>query len=364
MNIRSEHLDALQGLGYTGREAAFLYLVATHSGYFTQRQFLEFTQTQKGDTVSRFIGKALRHHHVRAVQCAYHTYLYNLFSRPLYAALDRENLRNRRRHSHEMIETRLRILDFVLAFPDEPYIETEAEKVAYFRDRLGLPSPLLPGRIYQGIGSASTTKRCFVDRFPIFLPQAENKLSLPPAVTFTYCDEDSPGLARYVTHLRQHENFLRRLPAVNFIYAAPQASKFQRARAFFDRLFGTEGPLDAHHLIRYFQLRRLWETNQTSLFTRADRDFLRAGDKRYQAELFGSAYRSWASRGLSDSEIDALLNTSAKGPARSFQTYVLPRRFNLFERFSKDRHDGKCRTIRCKAGSGDGSTPGSTGCES
>lgn len=364
MNIRSEHLDVLHRLGYTGREAAFLYLVATHSGYFTQQQYLEFAQTQKGDSVSRLIAKALRHNHVRAVQCAYHTYLYNLFSRPFYAALDRENLRNRRRHSHELIETRLRILDFVLAFANEPYLETEAEKTSYFHGRLGLPVSVLPGRTYKGIGSLPATKRCFVDRFPIFEPPEENKLSLPPAVTFTCCDRDGPSLARYVTHLRAYENFLLRLPAFNFIYAAPQPSKFRRARALFDRLFGAESPVDARNLIRYFQLRRLWETNQTRLFSRADRDFLRVGDKRYQGEPFEASYQKWVSRGLYDSEIDALLNSPAKRPARSFQTYVLPHRYGLFERFSKDRDNRECRTIRRKSGSGDGSALGSTRCES
>jgi hypothetical protein len=251
-NIRPEYLDALRRYGYTSREAAFLYLVATHSGYFTQQQFLNFVETRKGDAVSRFIRKALRRRHLRAIPCAYHTYLYNLFFRPLYAALDRENLRNRRGHSHELIETRLRILDFVLAFPDGPYLETEAEKVGYFRDRLGLPLSVLPSRTYKGIRSLSTTKRHFVDRFPIFQPQAENKHSLPSAVTLTYCDGDGPSLARYVTHLRSYENFLRRLPAFNFIYAAPQPSKFRRARAFFDRLLGTEVPVDARQLTSLF----------------------------------------------------------------------------------------------------------------
>lgn len=180
MKILPDHLEALYRFGYNNRQAAFLYLVAAHSGYFTQQQFLDFTQTRKGDSVSRFIAKALRHNHVRATQCAYHTYVYNLFSRPLYAALDRENLRNRRRHSKELIKTRLLILDLVLAFPDEAYLETEAEKLAYFRSRLGLASSLLPGRIYKGLRSNSNTKRYFVDRFPILQLEPENRFSLPP----------------------------------------------------------------------------------------------------------------------------------------------------------------------------------------
>jgi len=101
--------------------------------------------------------------------------------------------------------------------------------------------------------------------------------------------------------------------------------------------------------------------NRTSQFTRADRDFLRDGDKRYRKEPFESRYPKWAASGLSDSEIEALLGSSRKRPTRSFQTYVLPHRFSLFERFSKDRQRAPCRTIRRKAGSGDGSDLRSTG---
>ncbi|HEV2381822.1 MAG TPA: hypothetical protein VG206_18795 [Terriglobia bacterium] len=320
MNIRPEHLDALRRLGYTDREAAFLYLVATHSGYFVQQQFLDFTHTRKGDSVSRFIAKTLRRKHLRAAQGAYHTYVYNLYSRPLYAAIDREHLRNRRRHSKELIQTRLLILDFVLACPEELYLETESEKIAYFHQSLGLPLSVLPGRIYKGIRSNSNTRRYFVDRFPVFQPKPENKFSLPPVVTFTFCDGADPSLARYVTQLRAYEKFLRQLPVFNFIYAAPNPSKFQRARAFFARLFGSKDHIDARHLIRYFQLRLLWETNRTSMLNRADRDFLRAGDKRYQGEPFESSYRKWASGSLSDAEIEPLLHPSRRCLKRSFQT--------------------------------------------
>ena len=337
MNIRPEHLDALRDLGYTDTEASFLYLVATHSGYFTQRQFLAFAQVQKGGLASRLIAKALECKHLRAAQGAYHTHVYNLYSRRLYDAIDRENLRNRRRHSKELIQTRLLILDFVLAHPDEHYLETDAEKVAYFRDTLGLALSCLPSRIYKGLRSNSTTKRYFIDRFPVFLPRANNKLSLPPVVTFTCCDGAHPSLAQYTTHLRSYEKFLRRLPAFNFIYAAPNPSKFRRASAFFGALFGDEGPVDAGHLVRYFQLRLLWETNRASMLSRADRDFLRAGDKRYDRERFQSAYRKWASTGLTDPDIDVLLGPPLNGPRRSFQSYVLPHTFNVFERLSKDR---------------------------
>ena len=40
-------ISALESLGYTEREAAFLYLVAAHSGYFLRRQFDYFIDRQQ-----------------------------------------------------------------------------------------------------------------------------------------------------------------------------------------------------------------------------------------------------------------------------------------------------------------------------
>ena len=40
MNFTPAHIDALQAFDDTEQEARFLYIVATHSGYFVVRQFL------------------------------------------------------------------------------------------------------------------------------------------------------------------------------------------------------------------------------------------------------------------------------------------------------------------------------------
>lgn len=48
MKILPIHTEALRYFGYTEEEAQFLYLVATHSGYFTCQQFLQFIETKPG----------------------------------------------------------------------------------------------------------------------------------------------------------------------------------------------------------------------------------------------------------------------------------------------------------------------------
>ena len=49
MNIPRVYTIALESLGYTESEANFLYLVATHSGYFNCQQFVRFIGVQPGN---------------------------------------------------------------------------------------------------------------------------------------------------------------------------------------------------------------------------------------------------------------------------------------------------------------------------
>jgi hypothetical protein len=75
--------------------------------------------------------------------------VYHLFSRIVYRAIGRENLRNRRAHSLEHIRTRLVALDFVLAHLQYEYLETEDDKLNYFCQQLDIPKELLPVKRYS-----------------------------------------------------------------------------------------------------------------------------------------------------------------------------------------------------------------------
>jgi len=50
MQFPEASIDNLRSFGYTADEARSLYLVATHSGYFSARQFLQFTGAKSGAT--------------------------------------------------------------------------------------------------------------------------------------------------------------------------------------------------------------------------------------------------------------------------------------------------------------------------
>ncbi len=360
MNIAAEHLGAIERFGYTETESAFLYLVATHSGHFTQRQFLNFAQVQKGGTAWRLSHKAIQLEHVRSTRYANETLVYNLYSRLIYRAIDRENLRNRRRLSKELVRTRLLILDFVLKHSDLDYLETEADKVRYFHHEHGIDLAVLPGRIYKGIKSNRNTKRYFVDRFPIFVPHGHNPLAIAPAPTFVYCDSAEPGLLRFISHLRAYEQFLGLLPEFNFIYACADTAKFRRAHRVFDGLFGDDAQSEVDLLIRYFHIRKLWEGHKTSSLTRADREILRSGDRRFCTEPFESSYQRWIEGKVSDDGLNELFH-SRQRKSRRFSTYALPCAYDIFLRTSKDYSVAQSGTVtqnRRSAGcSGLSSTP-------
>jgi hypothetical protein len=139
MKIAEPHIAAIQSFGYTEDEARFLYIVATHSGYFLPRQFITFTGTDWGKRSNKFGHKIESHGYAGWREYQGTGRVYHLFSKTLYGEIGKENLRNRRRHSTEFIRTRLVLLDFIIENQQYDYLETEQHKVQYFCDRLGLP---------------------------------------------------------------------------------------------------------------------------------------------------------------------------------------------------------------------------------
>ena len=323
MSICSKYLAAIENLGYSPTEATFLYLVATHSGYFTRNQFLRYTGFKKGCLVHRLTSRTIDLKHARVKQYG-QTHIYHLFSRQIYGVIDKDNLRNRRDLSKELIRSRLLILDFILDHPDFQYLETESDKVNYFHNAVGVPITALPSRTYKSLKADSQTVRYFVDRFPIFLT---SEATITP--TFVYSDSDLPGLFSFVTHLRNYEELFRRLPACKLIYASQASPKSQYAQRVFNRMFAAQAT-DATKILRYFRVRRLWENRQTESLTRTDRDVLREGDRTFQGQMFHQLYQQWASETISDGEIEYRFGTILANSAPQFETCLLPESYAIF----------------------------------
>jgi hypothetical protein len=253
LDPHQEHLDRLRDFGYNEQEARFLYLAATHSGYFTRRQFLSFTHQTKGCLVHRFTTKLLTQHHAQATQYGHKTYVFKLTSRKIYDLIGKQDLRDHRFHTADFIRKRLLVLDFVLAHLDLQYLESQKEKLKFFHEQLGVPATPLLGQTDSTGGLDPSLNRFFKDRFPLFLSARNGSMPGSALPTFVYCDPAHHGIFWFAGYLDRHQVFLRRLPAFNLIYATPTRWKLDRASQVFTALFRNAKRPDPEHLTRYFQ---------------------------------------------------------------------------------------------------------------
>jgi hypothetical protein len=96
MTADYDPIPELQKLGYTEREAAFLYLVGIHSGYFLRRQYLTFIQREDGAMVQRFLEKSIVLGHAHPIEYAAGRHIYHLKSKLVYRILGQEDSQNRK----------------------------------------------------------------------------------------------------------------------------------------------------------------------------------------------------------------------------------------------------------------------------
>ncbi len=323
MNISSSHLDALKAFGYTEAEARFLYIVATHSGYFVARQFLAFTGAHWGNRTTTFWSKLHTKKHARTECFPKSGVIHHLFSRKFYRQLGREKLRNRREHEIEFIRQRIAILDFVLANQDRTYLETEPERVRYFCDQLRVPSHFLPSKTYHGQRTSQPTVRYFVDKFPMCLG---NESSTPSVVTFTYIQGSEANMTNFVHHLEDYLPLFRHLSEFRFLYLARADSHFEKAKEVFTSLVTIPLQSDAaKDIVRYFEIRKAWDLKQYGSLSEADLIFRNQAKRRFTGDRFEHLYRGWKAARLIEANICHEFGGDGRTHTVHFASQILPR---------------------------------------
>ena len=303
MTIDTVYMSALQAFGYTEEEARFLHIVATHSGYFVARQFLAFASVRWGKRTTLFWNKLQAHKHARTCFLPRHRAVYHLFARNLYRQLGRENLRNRRRHELEYIQTHIAILDFVLANPALSFLETEGDKVAFFCGDLNIETRHLPSKTYPGRRTIQPTVRYFVDRFPMFFQEPQSPARI---VTFSFIQGSETSLSALVDHLQSYLPLFRELREFRFLYLSRIDAHFAKAYELFHALVTV--PLESNpaaDLLRYFAIRKAWDLHQYGSLSTADLVFRNVSKDRFFGERFEHFYRSWKANRLPESYIRA-----------------------------------------------------------
>ena len=331
MNIKDIYLDSLKELGYTEIEARFIYVVATHSGYFTAKQFLDFAEAKRGKRSDKLAEKLVRNKHASAEMLRKNARVYHIFSRKVYAPIGKENIRNRRDHEFQFVKTRLLTLDFILANQNHDYFETEADKVQYFCGALGIEKHALPTKLYLGTQNPSITPRYFVDKFPMFL----FTITGAPVVTFTYIAPEAENLVAFVTHLQNYLPLFRRIKQFRFLFVSPCEALFPKARAIFAS--AVKGPLElpsVGEISRYFHVRKLWESRQFAVLRNEDIEFLNEATRRFSAGHIQGIYKEWKAGSLTESHLVSLFPTPDSNRRITFDTYAVPSHRHLYSRIA------------------------------
>lgn len=222
---------ALVTLGYTEREAAFLCLVAVHSGYFLRRQFNAFIARRKGHLAHRFLEKARVAGHVEIIDYGQGRFVYHLFSKTIYRLLGSLDSQNRRRKGDAQIRARLMALDYVLENPGEHFLATGEERRNFFLKTRGVPLHLLTG--------PDGRLNAFLTDFPVSVADPSHPATSP--VLFPFMDEGLLTSRKFERFLAELAPFMCAVGTFEIVYTALTGLQFDDADRLFQRTFAAAG---------------------------------------------------------------------------------------------------------------------------
>ena len=339
MTLDYDPIPLLENAGYTGQEAAFLYLVAVHAGYFLRRQFCRFIQRDRGKLADSFIQKALRLGHLKVVECGQARHVYHMTSRSVYASILRGDSQHRRFKGYGYMQSRLLILDFVLDNLDDAILETEAAKTGFFTTRCSVRPELLP----RGWAGNSI---CFPDGFPIFVTRDGSP-------RFTFFEDGSVTLTRFERYLGQYRPLFLALEAFELVYVSSSGRSFPLAQAAFAARFselqGTgispQTPRGVEHFLEFLRAKVRYENGGQST-TLSDLEILREGEHIYTTLEHQALYAAWKIGSTDAAKIRQRF--VVPGPRSKFTAIRLPYTYPLFtlkyERNSKEEHGSRLRS--------------------
>jgi hypothetical protein len=219
--VQYDSIDTLSCLGYSEREATFLYMVALYSGYFLRRQFSFAVKRHRGSAAAGFLAKAKRAGHVREMQCEPGRLLYQLYAKRLYQLVGQSDSQNRRAKSSTEIRRRLIMLDYVLSHIErEEFLDSEVSRQKFFA-QFGVKADTL------------ASAKQFGESLPISVRRPDENLT----VRFPFIDEGQRSAAKFERFLSTHDKLLCSLPSFEVVYVATTPEQFHQVRHLFKRAF-------------------------------------------------------------------------------------------------------------------------------
>jgi hypothetical protein len=320
--ISYDPIPCIEGMGYTEREASFLYLVAAHSGYFLRRQFDQFIDRHSGAIAQHFLTKARQFGHVTSLDFGQQRHVYHLRHKNFYTLLEDPDSQNRRRKGDAEIKLRLMVLDYILLHLAEEFLSSREEKIQRFAKELGISSKDLPA-------SGPHCERPFADRI---LVSYDKKRKVG---RFIFTDEGMRSLARFERFLSDYQRLFTALAKFEVVYSSDAASNFPAAKRLFERAFPQSRaensqalyPKGAEHMLAYFQVRSQYDA-ETGGLTMENFLLLRDGNLLYTEPEHEKLYQEWRAKPFTVDGIRQHLQS--KTALVSFRTELLELTYPIF----------------------------------
>ena len=321
-------LSVLQQLGFTPRQAAFLALVALHSGYCLRRQFVHFAGIAYGKNARNFLdATASRHLADRFRIRSDRGYIYHLNARPVYRLLGIEDSRHRRPASSAFVARKVMVLDRVLAQHDHTWLATLDEKVRFFTTQYRIPADDLPNRRFRSRLNEPSRDFPFPYSFPI---DATDALTGPVFL----CLLTHAGSDDFVSFLRTHAPTFRHLNAWRVLAIAPERSRALETcgAAFADFQGAASARLTqrAAQLRDFFTTRRSIDQGQLATLGVTEIDRFRTLRARFNTPEIDQLYRSWLNLGDAVFAPPAASNFEAQLSRGKLITEYLPHDYSQF----------------------------------
>jgi hypothetical protein len=327
MTLDYDPIPVLQSVGYTEREAAFLYLVALHSGYFLRRQYIRFIRRGRGALAEQFLRRSFGLGHIQSIACGQARFIYHLTSVDVYTAVGLARSHHRRLKGDAHIKSRLMVLDFVLDHLEELILDTKESKVCYFTRTCGLSETLFPRS--RGVA--------FPEELPILIKERQ-------AVCFTFFDEGVLSTSGFENFLRRYHALLSVLPSFELLYLSGSNENFEYMSKVFAYRFPEAKalgvtpmtPRGVDHFLEYLRARDGFDTQKRPV-TLCDLAVLHEGEAIYTTLEHQALVSAWQIGSASVERIRQRFQQ--QGPHGKFAAVLMPYRYPLhhfkFESSSK-----------------------------
>jgi len=325
-------IPVLQSVGYTEREAAFLYLVALHSGYFLRRQYGRFIERERGAIAAQLLRKAMARRHLESIACGQARFVYHLTAKEIYDAVGLAASQHRRLKGDAEIKARLMVLDFVLDHLGGSVLDSAEAKTNFFATRLNMSHSQLP-RSSRGNG------QLFPEKFPILA-------SDPECPQFTFFDEGSLSTSTLENFLRRHRAVFAALPGFELLYLADTNWNFERAGRLFASLYPRARalgmtpmtPRGVDHFLEYLRAFELSES-QVQPITLRDLEVLHEGELIYTTLEHRALCAAWKVGSTSTDLIRQRFEQ--RGPHAKFTAICVPYSYPIYQLKRERSSEGK-----------------------